>query len=56
MKKKPIKRKQSEGMKMLQVPIDTDLHRNFKALCVQLNVTMAEKIEELIRKFMKGGQ
>jgi hypothetical protein len=56
MKKKTIKRQPSEGMKMLQVPIDVDLHRNFKALCVQLNVTMAEKVEELIRRFMKGGQ
>ena len=50
----PTKTQVEEGKKMLQMPLDQDLHREFKARCIQLNCTMAEQIEVLIHKFMTG--
>jgi hypothetical protein len=40
--------------KMLQVPVDQDLHKKFKLKCMVLGTTMAQQIERLMEDFLKG--
>jgi len=39
--------------KMLQVPIDAELHKKFKLKCMALDITMAEQVERFIEEFLK---
>ena len=40
--------------KMLQVPIDEELHKKLKLKCLTMDSTMAIEIERLVREFVKG--
>jgi hypothetical protein len=53
--KSPKRPRVPEGKFLLQVFIDRDLHRKFKARCAERGVTMAEQMKSLINKFLKEG-
>lgn len=43
----------SKGKVLWQLVIDESLRRRFKARCVEENKTMSDKVEELIRAWLK---
>ncbi len=50
MKVKPIAR---SNVAMLQVAVDPDLRRKFRARCMEEGKTMSQKLEEMIRAWLK---
>jgi hypothetical protein len=40
--------------KMLQVPVDRDLHKKFKLKCLAMDTTMARQIQSMMEDFLKG--
>ena len=49
----PGRERLPKGKVFWQVIIDRDLHRQFKARCVEISKTMSEQTEELIRTWVK---
>lgn len=41
-------------MKLLQIKLHDDTHKKFKKLCLEEDVTMADKIRFWINKYMKS--
>ncbi len=52
-KANPSRERLPKGKVFRQVVIDKDLHRQFKARCVEISKTMSEQTEELIRAWVK---
>jgi hypothetical protein len=51
---KPTKRERiPQGKALVQVVIDKNLRRHFKARCVEVSMTMSQKAEELIRDWLE---
>ncbi len=46
----------AEGKKLLQIPLDEDLHHKFKVYAVTQRKTMGELIEEHIRSLLAKRQ
>jgi hypothetical protein len=42
-----------EGKVLCQLAIDEELRRRFRARCIEAGTTMSEKVEELIRAWLK---
>jgi len=47
-----------EGKFLLQVFVDRKLQRSFKIRCMELDTTMADQVEALLKEFLrqKGGK
>lgn len=41
------------NQKLMQLAIDKTLHRRFKVRCIELGTTMSERIEHLIRAWLR---
>ena len=53
MKGKPKRGRIPQSKRFWQVAIDQKLHRQFKSRCVAEGKTMSDKVEELIRAWLK---
>jgi hypothetical protein len=47
-------RQLSENEKMLQVPIRRDLHKKLKLRCLELDITMAEQVQQILEQYLRG--
>ena len=52
-KANPSRERLPKGKVFWQVVINEDLHRQFKARCVEVRKTMSEQAEELIRAWVR---
>lgn len=54
MAKQRTRQRIPEGKFLLQVFVDRNLHKAFKMKCLEIDVTMAEQIERLVRDFVRA--